>query len=238
MNDINKLFVYGCSLTKDNYIKTWADLLAEKFDYKLSNFAERGAGYTYITQKILECDNFDNALCVIMWPSADRLDLYVNSATPHLVTDINNASWLDGKKASFVDYNGGYNNQTGWYMNGAVPRGYKHYYYKFFYNQTTHVNAAWASIVSIQNYLNHKGVKYVMCNSYPLLNLIQYQDDGVCDFNYKLYQQINLDKFVKNADVGGFIELAKKNNYPFFNTHYPSTDAHEWYLTNYIIPKL
>jgi|694.fasta_scaffold00286_43 hypothetical protein len=231
------LFVYGCSLTKDNYIDTWADLLSNQLGCKLYNFAERGAGYTYIIQKLYTSFvNNPDTLCIIMWPSADRLDLYVNSAVPHLQNDIEFASWLDGYKAQFVDYNNQYNNQHGWYINGAVPRGYKNQYYKYFYNQSMHVNSAWATILSAQYYLDSIGANYIMCNSYPITNLIQYHDDGVKDFNFALYNKINLTKFVRDADCRGFINLSIEQKFKFFNPHYPDADAHAWYVDNYLMP--
>jgi len=233
-----KLFVFGCSLTKDNYIDTWADILSRLLRMTLVNGAERGAGYDYIVQKVFTTDISHSDKVVIMWPSADRYDLYVNSATPHLQTDVKFASWPDGKAPAFVDYNGQYNTSNGWYINGAVPRGYKNQYYKYFYNQVTHVNRAWASIVAVQKYLEAKQIEYVMCNSYPLLHLIQYHDDGVVDFNYKLYQQIDLDKFVRDADEHGFIELVKSMGFDFFNPHHPNVDGHRWYVENYLIPKI
>ena len=233
-----QLVVFGCSLTKDNFIDTWADLLAKKLNVTLYNHAERGAGYDYIVQKLLSIQLTPDDLVIIMWPSADRFDLYVNSATPHLQQDVNNASWLDGKFPSLVDYDGNYNQTQGWFINGAVPRGYKHHYYKYFYNQTTHVNKAWANIVLAQHYLNSVGVNYLMCNSYPISNPIQYHNDGVSDFNYSLYDKINFDKFVENADTIGFIELIKQQEFVFFNPHYPSTIGHQWYLEKYIEPKL
>jgi hypothetical protein len=204
----------------------------------LINLAERGAGYKYITQKIISTTDLNhNDLICVMWPSADRLDLYVNSATPHLVDDLPSASWLDGNFPSFIDYNGEYNKKFGWFINGAVPRGYKHVYYKYFYNQTTHMNDAWASIVMTQNFLKNKNIRSIMCNSYPLKNLIQYHNDGVVDFNWKLYDNIDLSLFVKDAEHKGFIQLARENNFNFFNPHYPDTDAHQWFLENYVIPK-
>lgn len=233
-----KLLVFGCSLTKDNFIDTWADLLADRLSISLNNNAERGAGYDYIVQKILTTEIDANDLVVVMWPSADRFDLYVNSATPHLQNDVNHASWLDGKRSSFVDYQGNYNQTHGWYINGAVPRGYKHHYYKYFYNQTAHTNKAWSSIVMVQNYLDNIKTNYLMCNSYPLKNLIQYHTDNNTDVNHQLYNKINLDKFVKNADEHGFIELVNAQKFNFFNSHYPNTDGHLWYVNNYIYPKL
>jgi len=233
-----RLVVFGCSLTKDNFIDTWADLLANKLDVPLLNCAERGAGYDYIVQKILSTHVDQDDLVVIMWPSADRFDLYVNSATPHLQSDVVNASWLDGKTPALVDYDGKYNQNNGWLINGAAPRGYKHYYYKYFYNQTTHINKAWSSIALVQHYLDSINVRYLMCNSYPLLNLIQYHDDGVSDSNFELYSKINLDKFVRNSHKVGFIDLVKNQKFVFFNPHYPNADGHQWYVENYIKPKL
>lgn len=233
-----RLVVFGCSLTKDNYIDTWADILSSVLNLQLVNYAERGAGYEYIVQTLFASDISSDDKVVIMWPSADRYDLYVNSATPHLQHDIKFASWLDGKTSSFVDYDGQYNKDHGWYINGAVPRGYKNQYYKYFYNQTTHVNRAWASIIATQKYLEANQNNYLMCNSYPLLNLIQYHNDGVDDFNYKLYNQIDLSKFVKDAATHGFIDLVKSMKFNFFNPHYPDVNGHQWYVENYLIPKI
>lgn len=239
MPKYQKLIVYGCSLTKDNYLDTWADYISKLLDLPIENYAERGAGYAYIMQKVLSSPTPDNnTLNIIMWPSADRFDLYVNSSTPHLQQDIKNASWLDGKEPAFVDYKGKYNKDHGWYINGAVPRGYKHNYYKYFYNQTSHVNQAWATIVAVQHYFDSVGSNCIMCNSYPLTNLIQYHNDGVSDFNYQLYDQINLAQFVDGAASNGFIGLSEKEQFKFFNPHYPDADAHQWYADTYIIPKI
>lgn len=237
-SDDQRLVVFGCSLTKDNYIDTWADILAKKLCLPLVNYAERGAGYTYILQKLMSVEINPTDTVVIMWPSADRFDLYANSATPHLLLDIDHASWLDGKNPALVDYQGDYNKHNGWLLNGAVPRGYKHKYYKFFYSQTLHVNLAWTNIVAAQNYLDNLKIKYVMCNSYPLLNLIQYHDDGVKDFNTSIYNKINLEKFVNNADKYGFIQLIENKKFKFFNPHYPDSPGHEWFVEDYLMPKL
>lgn len=233
------MLVYGCSLTKDNYIDTWADLLATDLGCQLMNYAERGAGYKYIAQKVISTEDINPTdLVCIMWPAADRLDLYVNRSTPHLVSDLNYCSWLDGKSASFVDYDCNYISDSGWYINGGVPRGYKNVYYKYFYNQTSHINEAWSLIVLIQNYLKNKKIDFVMCNSFPLRHPIQYHDDGVCDFNWKLYDAIDFSLFVDGAPDKGFVQLATEKQFNFFNPHYPDSDAHLWYAETYIKPKI
>lgn len=77
-----------------------------------------------------------------------------------------------------------------------------------------------------------------MCNSYPLEYPIQYHTDEVIDFNYELYNKINFERFVKNANNSGFIDLIKQQGFDFFNPHYPNTNGHSWYIENYINPKL
>lgn len=235
---VGKLVVFGCSYTKDHYIDTWANLLAKELGVELCNLAERGAGYDYIVQKVITSPLSSEDLVVVMWPTADRFDLYINAATPHLQNDIANAGWLNGQCPTFVDYDGNYNQETGWYLTGAVPRGYKHYYYKFFYNQALHVNKAWSSIVLIQNYLDNIHVPYVMCNSYPVQNLIQYNIDHVTDFDHRIYKAIDFGKFVKDAAHRGFVNLVKEQNFDFYNAYYPKSQAHEWYVKNYLLPKL
>lgn len=239
MRSYKKIVVFGCSLTKDNYIDTWADLLSNKLSIPLVNLAERGAGYTYILHKILSVDLSSENLHVIMWPSSDRYDLYVNNEVPHLQSDLEYASWLDGKAPSFIDYNGDYTQDgNGWLINGAYPRGYKHLYYKNFYTESFHVNDAWASIISAQSVLKTQNVNYLMCNSYPLTRLTQYNFDSTTDFNWNLYKKIDQSNFVDDAQNTGFIQLVKKNNLGVFNPHYPNSDSHSWYLENYILPKL
>lgn len=50
---IRNLYTFGCSYTKDNYQKTWADLLAEDFNCNLHNCAERAAGADYTVKRLL-----------------------------------------------------------------------------------------------------------------------------------------------------------------------------------------
>jgi hypothetical protein len=237
-HDAKNLIVYGCSLTKDNYIDTWADVLSNRFNFSLTNYAERGAGYDYLLQRLFTTDSFDDSLVIIMWPTSDRWDLYVNDSVPHLQDDLEYASWLDGESPSFVDYSGLYNTNHGWLVNGGVPRGYKHLYYKYFYTQTMHVNHAWTTIVAAQKFLDSKQVQYVMCNSYPIRNPTQYHFDTTQDFNWRLYDAIDMGKFVTGAADTGFIQITRDNKLGFINPHYPDRDAHEFYVDNYILPVL
>ena len=205
----------------------------------LTNFAERGAGYEYISSKVINtADKDPSTLHIIMWPSADRFDLWVNGATPHLQNDIDGASWLDGNRPKFVDEFGEYNDTRGWYISGAIPRGLKHIYYKYFYSQEYHINHAWKTILFIQKYLDSMQLNYVMASTYPLNNLIQYHNDSEINVDKRIFEQINLNKFVDKAIVQGFIQFSINNNEVFFNPHYPNSAAHEHYVDSYLIPKI
>lgn len=239
MSNVKLLSTFGCSLTRDNYQDVWSDILAEKLNVELNNYAERGAGYVFISDAIVKnIDKIKDSLCVIMWPSCDRLDLWVNDEAPHLQNDINYSSWLDGKSPLFCDLNGKYNTSCGYYLSGAVPRGVKHLYYKYFYTQRYHVDQAWKTIVLTQQFLNAHNVDYVMCSSYPLLNLVQYHDNGNTVFENEFLSQIDLSKFVDNSSDEGFIQYCQRNKLDFFSAHYPKTVAHELYVDEVLFPKI
>jgi hypothetical protein len=232
------LVTFGCSLTKDNYFDTWANYLSAELSLPLLNKAERGAGYDYISDAIVQSvTTIDSPLCVIMWPTADRFDLWVNDAVPHLQDDIGYASWLDGDNPAFCTIDGTYNKTRGYCFNGAVPRGLKHLYYKYFYTQEFHINKAWKTIVLIQNYLKHNSIPYIMSNTYPLTSMIQYNYDSVMQSEQSFLDQIDTTYFVDDALSGGFMEYCKKHEFDMFNLHHPKTEAHKVYTNAKIMVK-
>ena len=239
MNKYDSVVVFGCSLTKDNYMDTWADNVSAALGLPLINNAERGAGYEFVSDRVLNVlDDIKDSLCVIMWPSADRWDLWVNDATPQLQRDIEYASWLNGGNPDFCDLNGDYSKDHGYYMSGAVPRGLKHIYYKYFYTKEYHVNNALKTIVMVQNLLLNNGVDFVMCNTHPLTSLVQYHDDDVVIIDNTFSDHINLSYFVPNATEQGFIAFCKEHNVELYNTHYPMSDAHLLYTNTILLPKI
>jgi len=233
------LVVYGCSLTKDNYIDTWADYTSQELKLPLVNNAERGAGYEFISDRIIHTINdIKDSLCIIMWPSADRWDLWVNDATPQLQDDIEYASWLNGKNPDFCDLDGNYNKKRGYYINGAVPRGLKHLYYKYFYTQEYHINHALKTIVMVQNLLKNNGIDFVMGATHPLSSLIQYHDDGISESDENILDQIDLTYFVNDIFDIGFLRFCEIYNYGDHTPHHPVSNAHIAYATMYILPKI
>lgn len=231
---MKKLFTFGCSFTKDNYQDTWADLLAQDLNLELHNHAERGAGADYVGKRILTSDIGIDDLVVIMWPSADRYDLWADRTTPHLLQDYVHASWPDGTQPQLVDLHGQAQLDQGYILNGSVPRGYKHKYFKYFYSPYQAVHNWYTSIITAQLYLAAKGVSYHMMTALPFDCPINYHH-GTFTKEIKIVDHIDLSKF---SDVGGFLPWAISTSQPFLNAHYPATIAHQQYIDTFLAPLL
>jgi hypothetical protein len=230
------IFVFGCSFTKDNYQQTWADLLAEDLGLNLINAAERGAGSNFVLARLMVKNITDKDYVAIMWPSADRLDLWADHTTPHLLHDYKYASWPDGKASQFVDYQGRYSTSQGFNLNGSVPRGHKHNFYKYFYSAHSAVNQWLMNILCAQSYLISINVKYVMCASFPLLNPIHYHHDQFY-IEKEIYNKIDLSRFAPASETKGFFNFCLDNDLPFLNTHHPTTEAHRKYVNDVLKSK-
>jgi hypothetical protein len=231
------IFAFGCSFTKDNYQETWADLVAKDYNLKLVNCAERGAGSEYVINRLLTENISSHDLVAIMWPSADRLDLWADDNTPHLLDDCKYSSWPDGKSPKFVDYNGKYQQEFGFNLNGSVPRGYKHKFYKYFYTAHSAVHKWYVNIITAQLYLKKINVKYVMCSAFPMLNPIHYHHENF-KIQQEIYNKINLKTFVNNSEHFGFFTFCQKNKLPFLDNQHPSTESHRQYVNTVLKSKI
>jgi len=238
-NKIKNLFTFGCSFTRDNYQDTWADLLAKHYDLKLTNEAERGCGSSYITKRLLINKDIDpsDSLVAIMWPCADRFDLWADSTTPHLTNEYDLASWPDGKGPRLVDLHGNRRLDQGFILNGSIPRGYKHHYFKYFYSAYQTVHDWYVNIITAQFYLDRIGVPYLMMPAFPVKNPLQYHidhyavEDGIFDL-------INFDRFVEDSMNTGFYYWCKTKKFQWLDPNHPKTEAHQSYLNEFVIPKI
>jgi len=229
---ISKLITFGCSFTKDNYQDTWADLLSKDIGMPLLNYAERGAGSDFVVKRLLTAELDPNEdLVVIMWPSADRYDLWADSTTPHLIEDREYASWPDGIQPMFVDFYGNYYNDRGFNLNGSVPRGYKHYFFKYFFSAQQSIHNWYTNIITAQLFLEKQNIPYVMTTAFQLTNPIHYHHD---DFSIvpEIYNKINLERFVDHAEHEGFLKYCETRQLPFFNSNHPNTQSHRHYIDN------
>ena len=231
------IFTFGCSFTKDNYQQTWADILAGSNNLNLINCAERGAGSEFVINRLLTTNITDQDVVVIMWPGADRYDLWADSTAPHLIGDCKYASWPDGKDPKFIDYYGNYRKDHGFNLSGSVPRGHKHKFYKYFYTPHQAVNNWYVDIITAQLYLHSRRIKYFMCSAFPLLNPVQYHT-GNFKVQPEIYSKISLDTFVDNSENQGFLNFCIENNLPFLNPTHPSSDSHCKYVDNVLKSKM
>jgi hypothetical protein len=227
------LITFGCSFTRDNYQGTWANVLAVELGLTLDNRAERGSGSEFVVNRILSSDLTDSVVAV-MWPSADRIDLWADDTVPHLQGDLEYAAWLDGVKPEFVNLQGNRSQTTGFNLNGNWPRGYKEHYYKYLYSSYQSTHSLYRNIITAQLYLDSINVPYVMMNSIALTNpLIIWKTPF--EIEPAIYGKINFNKFVAGSE--GFVNWCLTNNKPFLNKWYPTTQAHTDYCRQFILPK-
>lgn len=227
------LITFGCSFTRDNYQSTWANVLASELGLTLDNRAERGSGSEFVINRMLAGDLKD-AVVAIMWPSADRIDLWADDTVPHLQGDLEYAAWLDGVQPEFVDLQGNRSQTTGFNLNGNWPRGYKEHYYKYLYSSYQSVHSLYRNIITAQLYLDSIKVPYVMMNSMTLTNpLIIWKTPF--EIEPAIYSKINFNKFVAGSE--GFVNWCLTNNKSFLNKWYPTTQSHADYCQQFILPK-
>lgn len=227
-----KLITLGCSYTRDNYQDTWADLLAKDHGFELHNLAERGAGADYVTKRLLTANITKDDIVVIMWPSADRFDLWADKTTPHLLQDYVYASWPDGVQPRLIDLHGQRRLDHGYILNGSVPRGYKHNYFKYFYSPFQVVHDWYVSIITAQLYLKSVGANFYMTSAFPIQCPISYHH-GLFEIEPDIFEKIDQACFV---DTQGFYVWARNKNKPFLNSHYPATASHREYVDVYLAP--
>ena len=131
------LVTAGCSFTKDNYQQTWADYLADSIGYTLNNVAARGAGIEFVSKRIMyECLIHHTDLAVVMLPSIDRFDWYIDRQHPWHNSGLSIASWQDGKESNLVQLDGTLSQESGYILSGGEVRGHKQQWYKFYYNES------------------------------------------------------------------------------------------------------
>jgi hypothetical protein len=228
----SKLITFGCSFTRDNYQETWADLLSQNLKLPLNNCAERGAGSDYVINRILTTEFAPGDVAAVMWPSADRIDLWADDTVPHLQGDLEYAAWLDGVEPQFVDSHGTRSSSRGYNLNGNWPRGYKDYYYKYLYSSYQSTHNLYRNIITAQLYFQHLNIPYVMMTSMDLTSpLILWKNKF--DIDPVLWSRIDHTKFL---DETGFVNWCLTNAMPFLNKWYPTTVSHRYYMEKFILP--
>ena len=82
IDNMSRLFTFGCSFTQYWRWPTWADLLGRQYDF-YENWGLCGAGNCYIFYSLIECHQRHNITAddtvYIMWSNTSREDRYVSN---------------------------------------------------------------------------------------------------------------------------------------------------------------
>lgn len=235
-----KLLTAGCSFTKDNYMKTWADYLAHELGYELHNIAGRGAGIEFITNRILyECLREKYELVVIMLPSVDRVDLYIDENHPLKQNYLEISSWQDGKSPGFVTLDGAITKDHGYVLSGGEHRGLKKYWFKYYYNETSAVLSYWSKIFLLENFFKTHQIKYRFHMAYDKNSLVEQavnaSGDDQC-YEY-LWSQMDWSNFIFYKETQGFLSFTRDNQFDIIK-NYPVTEAHKKWVDQILVPNL
>lgn len=233
------LLTAGCSFTKDNYQLTWADYLSDSLRYSLNNVANRGAGIDFISKRIIyQCLKSNYALAVIMLPSIDRFDWYVDQQHPLAHSALSISSWQNGRCPGLVKIDGTVNDQEGYVLSGGEIRGDKKHYYKFYYNESSALLNYWSTVYNLENFFKIKKIPYYFTTAYDKDCLVEQSINktGHSRQHEFISDTIDWSRFIFYKTNQGFLSFTKDNNYKIINNH-PDTVAHQNWVS-YIMPHI
>lgn len=235
-----KLITIGCSFTKDNYQLTWADYLADKLNMTLENIGARGAGIDFLSKRLIyhttknSCD-----LVAIMLPSIDRFDWYIDNSHPLLKNAVKISSWQNGQNSSLIKINGELSDDSGYCLSGGEIRGDKKFWYKFYYNESSMLLNYWKTVYDIQNYLNHKKIKYFISMAYDRDFLVEQKENitGSDDSHLFFFSIIDWSKFIFYENNRGFLSYVKDKNFRQEKNH-PVSESHKSWTDEILLPAI
>jgi hypothetical protein len=232
------LLTAGCSFTKDNYQLTWADYISSNLGYTLINVAGRGAGIDFISKRTMyQCLQSKPTLAVIMLPSIDRFDWYIDTNHPLVNSALSIASWQDGKTPGFVKIDGTLSEKEGYTLTGGQPRGDKKHYYKFYYNESSALINYWSTVYNLENFFKIKKIPYYFTMAYNKDHLVEQNSNILGHYNQHqfLLDTIDWSRFIFYKKNQGFLSFVKDNNYKIIN-HHPETLAHADWVNHIMLP--
>lgn len=234
------LLAAGCSFTKDNFQDTWANYLSRVLDHELDNVGARGAGIQFIMKRVIfQCNLYHPDLAVIMLPSVDRFDWYVDSCHPMKQSAIDIASWQNGKNSSLVNVDGSLSHDQGYSLTGGEIRGDKKYWYKYYYSESSALLDYWTCVLSLQNFFKVNAIPYMFTMAYDRDHLVEQScningADSTIQF---LYDQLDWDRFCFYNGYKGFLSFTKDRQYKIISNH-PETYSHQQFVTDIMVPTL
>ena len=236
---MDRLVALGCSFTLDNYQKTWADYLAEKLNLRCDNLGARGAGMDFLTNRLLATRLISSDTVIIMLPSADRFDWYIDQDNPLQKNALSISSWQNGYHSDFVQLDGTLSERSGFVLSGGEHRGEKRTWYKYFYSEYKATLDFWNSVYFLELYLKNKGIKYRFTSAYDKHQQIEQPLNCRIDQAHSTIpalRMIDFTKFIYYKDDKGFLSFTEEHNFDIVKNH-PVTQAHEQfaeYMIQYV----
>ena len=226
---MDRLVALGCSLTLDNFQKTWPDYLAEHLNLQCDNLGARGAGMDFIKNRLLSYRLISSDIVIIMLPSADRFDWYIDQGNPLQQNALNIASWQNGKHGDFVQLDGSLSDSSGFVLSGGEHRGEKRTWYKYFYSEYKASLDFWNSVYFLELYLKNKNIKYRFTSAYDKNQLIEQPINCGTDqdvTSIPAIRKIDFRNFIYYKNDKGFLSFTSEHKFEFVD-HYPVTNAHK-----------
>ena len=240
VDSLKTLTTAGCSFTLDNYQKTWANYLAESLNCKLVNLGARGAGIDFVAKRVMyHCAHNATDLIVVMLPSVDRFDWYLDQHHPLKTNGLSIASWQNGKNPSLVSLDGQLNQTEGYSLSGGEIRGHKCHWFKYYYSETSALLNYWTAVYNLENFFKIKNIPYYFTTAYDRDNLVEQshnQTQNSSNFSW-IFDCINWERFIFYQDNRGFLSFTKDQKFNIVNNH-PVTDAHKSWVDNILLTKL
>ena len=234
---MKNLTTAGCSFTLDNYQKTWANYLAEDLNCTLTNLGARGAGIDFISKRVMyHCSHNPTDLIVIMLPSVDRFDWYLDQHHPLKSSSISISSWQDGKTPLLMTLDGQLTCTEGYVLSGGEIRGHKRHWFKYYYSETSALLNYWTAVYNLENFFKIKKIPYCFTTAYDRDNLVEQsynQTQNSASFKW-IFDCIDWSKFVFYQTNCGFLSFTKDQKFNVVNNH-PVTDAHKSWVSDILL---
>lgn len=259
---IKYLVTSGCSFS-DNRDYRWPHFLAHKAKLKLFNRAHGSSGNDWIsktivyqTQELLDAGVDPSEIVVgIMWSGIDRKSIFLsqkeNLMYANLINFIsdhsNPVNFLDGRANTTDTHNtvDGYlvGSMGCVFSNPKINNFKSEVVSKFFCNEALAIES-YENFLRIQWFCESKGIKYFMQTYMDIMHYPHYNPNTLSTQHYyrnimPLYKMIDFSKWVFWDETGGLFEYAKDNDLGFYSDKlHPDVQAQEYYVDNYLLPKL
>ena len=237
---MKNLTTAGCSFTLDNYQKTWANYLSEELDHKLTNLGARGAGIDFIAKRVMyHCSHSNTDLIVVMLPSVDRFDWYLDQHHPLRAEGMSIASWQNGTGPSLVTLDGQLSNIEGYSLSGGEIRGHKRHWFKYYYSESSALLNYWTTVYNLENFFKVKKIPYYFTTAYDKNNLVEQsynQTQNTGNFSW-IFDCINWNRFIFYQTDRGFLSFTQDRNFSVLHNH-PVTAAHKSWVDDILLPSM